>query len=229
MSLKLQDINKETDFPALARYMFETYEDPPQKFFHLFFPIFGSDTTAREAAIEEAADRLKSWCLQDPTVTWKKVVDTETGRIAGAATWNTHLSNPFANTKPPSAYWFPDDGSRHWAEQALVQYATPRIQHVPRPHQYLFIIFTHPSYRRQGVGQQLMDACLANAEEHGLDTYLDSTPVGRPFYEVNGFQYIQENTTAPQNNSPDAEWKEMDDKVGPFTFWLMLKPLKNVD
>lgn len=77
-----------------------------------------------------------------------------------------------------------------------------------------------------GVGRQLMDACLDNAKAHSLDTYLDSTPVGRSFYETLGFDYIQENTSAPQTENPDLEWKQMDEKVGPFTFWLMVRPLK---
>lgn len=136
MPLELQRIDDDSDFPALARCMFETYEDPPQRFFHLFFPVLGlGDAEAREAAIDEAAQRLKSWHVQDPAVSWRKVVDTETGKIAGGATWNTHLDNPFAEGKAPSVYWLPNDGSRRWAEQAMAQYASPRVHHVPRPHQ----------------------------------------------------------------------------------------------
>lgn len=76
-----------------------------------------------------------------------------------------------------------------------------------------------------GVGQQLLDACLEHANMHSLDTFLDSTPVGRPLYEANDFHYIQENTSAPINNCADSDgWKQMDDKVGPFTFWLMVRP-----
>ena len=89
----------------------------------------------REAAIEEGATRLKSLYTQDPTVTWRKVVDTATGNIAGGATGNTYLTNPFAEAGHPSAYWFPNDSSRRYAEEAMAIYATARVQHVPKPHQ----------------------------------------------------------------------------------------------
>ena len=67
MPLVLQEIDKNTDFPGLARCLFEAHEDPPQKFFHVFFPTLGSSAEAREAAIDEGAERLKSWHLEDPS------------------------------------------------------------------------------------------------------------------------------------------------------------------
>jgi len=87
----------------------------------------------------------------------------------------------------------------------------------------LFIIFTHPDYRRQNVGQQFMDWGLAKAEELGFDFYLDSTPYGRPLYEANGFSYLEENINHPKMDNPDEAWKNVEEKVGPFTFWLMWK------
>lgn len=92
---------------------------------------------------------------------------------------------------------------------------------VPRD---LFIIFTHPNYRRKGVGQQFIDRGLEKAQELGLDFYLDSTPYGRPLYEANGFSYLEENINHPETDTPDEGWKDVEEKVGPFTFWLMWKP-----
>lgn len=90
--------------------------------------------------------------------------------------------------------------------------------------QDLFIIFTHPDYRRKGVGQQFMDWGLAKAQDLGFDFYLDSTPYGRPLYEANGFSYLEENINHPTTDTPDEAWKDVEEKVGPFTFWLMWKP-----
>ncbi|KAH7325836.1 acyl-CoA N-acyltransferase [Stachybotrys elegans] len=224
MPFELQNIDIETDFPGLARCLFDAHEDPPQKFFHIFFPTHGTTTEAREAAIAEAAVRLKMWHTEDPTSSWQKAIDTDTGRIIGAATWNTYLENPFLEHQPPEAYWFPDDSSRKYAEQALKRFDAPREKIAPKAHQYLFIIYTHPEYRRRGVAQQLLDAGLAKADALGLETYLDSTPPGRPLYEVNGFEYVQENPNIPHNDHPDEKWQEMEEKVGPFMFWLMRRP-----
>ncbi|KAI0384886.1 acyl-CoA N-acyltransferase [Hypomontagnella monticulosa] len=225
MPLELQEINADVDFPALARCLFESYEDPPQKFFHVFFPIHGTGEAAREAAIDEAATRLKSWHTHDPSSYWNKVVDTETGRIAGAALWNIHKENPFANPHDSEVTWFPNDGSRLFVEKALVNHNRPRAQRAQRPHVYLFIIFTHPDYRRKGVGQQFMDWGMKKADEMGVDFFLDSTPYGRPLYEANGFVYIEENVNIPVTDTPDEKWKEVEEKVGPFTFWLMWRPV----
>ncbi|RYO78152.1 hypothetical protein DL766_009344 [Monosporascus sp. MC13-8B] len=225
MPLELQELDQDKDFPAIARCMFESYEDPPQKFFHVFFPTHGEGADARGAAIDEAATRLKTWHTHDPSSYWQKVVDTDTGNIAGGALWNIHKENPFANPKPPQATWFPNDSSREFAEQALRTHAAPRTRAAQRPHVYLFIIFTHPDYRRKGVGQQFMDWGKNKADELGLEFFLDSTPYGRPLYEANNFVYIEENLNIPKKDDPDEKWKEVEEKVGPFTFWLMWRPV----
>lgn len=64
--LELREINPDADFPALARYMFESHEHPPQQFFHIFFPTHRSSDQAREAAINKAATRLKTWHTHNP-------------------------------------------------------------------------------------------------------------------------------------------------------------------
>lgn len=134
MPLELQEINPEADFPALARCMFDSYEKPPQKFFHVFFPTHGSGNEAREAAIDEAAARLKLWHTHDPSSYWQKVVDTDTGNIAAGALWNIHRENPFAEPKPSEVIWFPDDGSRRYVEKALQNHTAPRAEVAQKPH-----------------------------------------------------------------------------------------------
>lgn len=244
MPLELQEINPEADFPDLARCMFESYEDPPQKFFHVFFPTHGSGDKAREAAIDEAATRLKLWHTHDPSSYWTKVVDTDTGKIAGAGLWNIHKENPFANPAPSEVTWFPNDSSRTYVEKVLQRHSAPRARVAQKPHlcrfsrcttsiEYftltnrldLFIIFTRAEYRRKGVGQQIMNWGFDKADELGYDFFLDATPYGRPLYEANGFTYIEENLNHPQTDEPDEKWKEIEEKVGPFTFWLMWKPI----
>ncbi|KAK5625797.1 hypothetical protein RRF57_001513 [Xylaria bambusicola] len=69
-----------------------------------------------------------------------------------------------------------------------------------------------------------MDWGIKKADEKEFDFYLDSTPYGRPLYEANGFTYLEENINIPKTENPDEKWKEIEDKVGPFTFWLMVRP-----
>lgn len=134
MVLKLQEIDPEVDFYAISRCLFESHEDPPQKFFHLWFPIHGNDEQSREKAIEEGATRLKRWHTEDPSSNWRKVVDTESGRIAGAALWNIHHENPFAAPDNLEVTWFPTGGAREFVEQMITEYDAPRAQAAQKPH-----------------------------------------------------------------------------------------------
>ncbi|KAI0172719.1 hypothetical protein GGR52DRAFT_580422 [Hypoxylon sp. FL1284] len=232
MALKLQDADPATDFPALARAMFESYEEPWQPFFHAYFPIHcsssgaGGGVEAREAAIAEAAARLANWQRHDATMHWRKVVDPETGDLAAGALWNIHPENPFrADGQAVEAAWFPDDGSRRYAEQLVELHGRPRARIGQRPHVYLFIVFTHPRYRRRGIGQQFMDWGIKKAEDMGVEMFLDATPMGRPLYEKNGFVVVEDNVVAPQTDSPDDAWRETEAKVGPSTHYVMWRPV----
>ncbi|KAI0006497.1 hypothetical protein F4779DRAFT_629779 [Xylariaceae sp. FL0662B] len=225
MVLELREVNPGTDFPGLARCLFDSYEDPPQEFFHAWFPIHGNGHEHREEAIAEAATRLHSWHTEDPTSYWQKVIDTDTGRFAGGALWNIHRENLFAEEHRMEVTWFPDDGSRRFAEQVVESLGGPRARAGQRPQVYLFIIFTHPDYRRKGVGQQFMDWGMAKADEMGVEMFLDSTPPGRPLYEKNGLICVEKNVIAPQTNNADEAWKETEEKAGQSTWWLMWRPV----
>jgi hypothetical protein len=134
MPFELREANLPQDFPAFARLMFEVYEDPPQGFFHTFFPIHGEGEKAREEAIAEAATRLESWHVDDPSSYWQKIIETETGKLVGTTIWHIYPQNPFEEDHESSVTWFPDDGSRKFAEQVIEQIDAPRAQFCRRPH-----------------------------------------------------------------------------------------------
>ncbi|KAK2600554.1 hypothetical protein N8I77_010079 [Diaporthe amygdali] len=224
MAFQLQDIDPETDFQSLARCLLDAYQDPPQRFLHILLPVFGPSQEAREAAIQEAGERLKLWHSLDPSSHWQKAVDV-TGKIVGGAAWNIHRTNPFAEPHPMEATWFPNDSSRTFAEKALENYGRPRFEAAQRPHLYLFNVFVHPDFRRKGVGQKFLDWGMNRADELGLEFFLDATPQGKPLYDANGFIVVEENVTAPTTDNPDEKWKETEEKVSPFTFWLMWRPV----
>ncbi|KAI0117933.1 acyl-CoA N-acyltransferase [Nemania sp. FL0031] len=225
MPLELREIDAEVDFPALARCLYESYEEPLQKFFYVWFPIFEGSENARKNSLDEAAERLAKWHTEDPSSYWQKVIDTETGNIAGAALWNIHKENPFAQAHDMEVTWFPDDGSRKFTEQMIELHSAPRALRGQRPHIYLFIIYTSPAYRRKGVGQQLMSWGIKKADEMGVEMFLDSTPMGRPLYEENGFVGVHDNLITPQTDTPDDAWKELEKKTGPVPFCLMWRPV----
>ncbi|KAI1826380.1 hypothetical protein F4861DRAFT_105195 [Xylaria intraflava] len=226
MPLELLEVDCETELPGMARCMFESYEAPTQQFFQAFFPTHGNGDRAREDAIAECANRLYSWHKADPTSYWQKVVDTNTGRIAGGALWNVCENNPFAEEHKMDVTWFPDDGSRRFVEKYLEIFGTARARLGQRPQVYLFILFTHPDYRRRGVGQQFLNWGMNKADQMGVDLFLDATPVGKPAYDANGFRVLEKTVIIPQTDNPDEKWKEAEEKIGHSTWWLMCKPLR---
>ncbi|KAI1173358.1 hypothetical protein F4777DRAFT_558197 [Nemania sp. FL0916] len=225
MGFELQEIDPATDFPALARCMFDSYQNPHQSFFYAWFPVHGDTNDAREAAIADCATYLHKWHVEDPTSYWQKVVDTETGRIVGGGLWNIHKENPFAHEREArEVTWYPNDGSRRFAEQLLEIHLGPRIRAGQRPHVYLFIIFTHPDYRRRGVGQMFMDWGMVKADEMGVDFFLDATPIGRPLYLANKFVEVEKNVIVPRTETPDDGWRAAEKNIGHTTWWLMWRP-----
>lgn len=47
-----------------------------------------------------------------------------------------------------------------------------------------------PSYRGQGIAQQLMNRGMSLADDAGEGMYLESTPAAKKLYERNGFDAI---------------------------------------
>ncbi|KAK8041290.1 GNAT family acetyltransferase [Apiospora phragmitis] len=225
MTLQLQEIDPAVDFPALLRCLLAAYASPPQPLTEVFLPMRRLTPEAAASSLAEGAARLALWHASDPTSHWQKVVDIETGRVSGGACWHIYDGDTFAGADALEAVWYPDDGSRRFAEQALESMARPRSQVARRPHLYLNNVFTHPDYRRRGVWQQIMDWGTRKADKLGLEIFLDATPPGRPLYLANGLVELAETVTAPATDSPDEAWMEMAEKVPPFTSFLMWRPV----
>ena len=77
---------------------------------------------------------MKRWHTEDPCSNWRKVVDSESGKIAGAALWKIHRENPFAVPDDSEVTWFPEGGAREFVEQMIAEYDAPRAQVAQKPH-----------------------------------------------------------------------------------------------
>lgn len=135
MPLEIQDIDPAVDFPALMRVWIVSWQDPPQPVMQVLTPVHGTGPDALDVAAAEAGQRLREMHAGDPSSRWQKMVDTDTGRIAGCALWNVHETNPYAEEDHDlEATWFPDDGSRAFAETALGCHGRPRAEFGQQPH-----------------------------------------------------------------------------------------------
>ncbi|KAI9148163.1 Ferric/cupric reductase transmembrane component B [Paramyrothecium foliicola] len=229
MPVEIQDIDPSTDFPDLSRAMFKAHETPLQPFFHVFFPTLGGGGyQAREDAIAEGAVRLHSWLTKYPRSYWQKAIDSSTGSIVGAALWYICQEDPFADGQDDGKEltWFPDDGSRRFAEQYLDIYDKPRLRAGRRPQVYLFILFVDPDYRRQGIGSRLLKWGMDKADDLAVEMFLDSTSEGKPLYDRHKFHTVEKNVISPQMDNPDEAWKGVKNKVGDTNWWLMWRPVR---
>jgi GNAT superfamily N-acetyltransferase len=249
MPFKLEEVDTTLDFPELIACEWESYEDPYQPFFRLFCPIHGDGVDARAESLKECTARQLSWHESDPTSFWQKVVDTESGKIVGGALWKICLENPFEHPDEHSeVYWYPEDSTREFVGQALEQFDAPRARLARRPQvcmllsgpRYLQpncidsgsdlnIIFTHPNYRRQGVGEIMLEWGIKKAKELGVEMWLDATPYGRPLYEKFGFKVANENRLQPRTDTPDEKWEKIEKELLPITFWQMWLPKDGAD
>jgi hypothetical protein len=135
MPLRLEKVTNETDFDSLIRVQWQSFDNPPQPFFSIFFPVLGPEPNARAESIRESTVRQIEWHRSDPTSYWQKIVDSETGEIAGGALWKICESNPFAGDEGHMvAEWYPEGTQRDFMTQALEQYVAPRVKMIPRPH-----------------------------------------------------------------------------------------------
>ncbi|KAK4988218.1 hypothetical protein LTR66_007375 [Elasticomyces elasticus] len=58
-----------------------------------------------------------------------------------------------------------------------------------RPHWFLELLGTDPEYQRQGLGALLVKWGCDRSDKQGLESYLDASEKGRPFYrEHHGFE-----------------------------------------
>ncbi|KAF9885571.1 hypothetical protein FE257_012777 [Aspergillus nanangensis] len=125
-----------------------------------------------------------------------KCVDTETGRIAGMATWQVYWRERTAEERiKPWIGWL-EGAQRQRAEGFLGQLWEKREKWIgEKKHIYCHTVAVHPEYQGRGVGKHLVQWGLDTAEQLQVPIYLESTVEGVPLYERTGFQTLQEGVT----------------------------------
>jgi ribosomal protein S18 acetylase RimI-like enzyme len=84
-----------------------------------------------------------------------------------------------------------------------------------QPFYYLFAIGARKSARGQGVGSQLMRACISEAEQHSMPIYLEnSKEENLGFYHRHGFELIEKIEPGGTGCPP---------------MWLMMRPAQGFD
>lgn len=134
MPYETTEVSTNGDFDELIRVEWDSYEQPYCRLIRLFFPILGDGSDARAAALKESTERQLQWHNGDPTSHWIKVVDSETGRIAGAACWHIYEENPYCTQSDEECTWYPAGEAREMANSLMTQFLTPRMKYMAKAH-----------------------------------------------------------------------------------------------
>ena len=134
MQFETTEVSADADFDELVRVEWESYEQPYCRLIRLFFPLLDHGPDARAKALKESTERQLQWHNGDPTSHWIKVVDTETGRMAGAACWHIYEENPYASQSDEECTWYPPGEGREMANSLMGQFLTPRTKYMAKPH-----------------------------------------------------------------------------------------------
>ncbi|KAJ3951994.1 hypothetical protein N0V92_011578 [Colletotrichum tropicale] len=205
MGLVLLEVKTDEEFVPLIAALREGFANPDTAVWRLFMGDWRpDDPAAREGALAEATARMRAEHRADPTSTWLKVVDDETGQIVAGGRWSFFERggpNPYDGHREVGATWFPE---------------------------VLNILFTIPEYRRRGAASLVMDWGVGRADCMGLDIYVEASEGGKPLYEKYGFKAIEESYyEVDEKRLPpprDIELrKEAVKQLSPFRRWSMLR------
>jgi hypothetical protein len=134
MSFQISEITSDADFGELVEVEFVSFENPPNAFRNLFYPILGTGPDARQIAINEAAARILHSHESTPGSHWVKAVDTQSGRLIGAALWIFFESDPYTERPLPEATWWPEGQGREFTTRWWRELMKPRIKFMSRRH-----------------------------------------------------------------------------------------------
>ncbi|KAL9003985.1 MAG: hypothetical protein Q9188_003170 [Gyalolechia gomerana] len=227
MALKLSEVNLDHEFNELIECEWISYESPYNGFFQIYCPTVGPGPNPRQASMKESTERQLAWHKDDPTSTWLKVVDKESGKVVGGAQWNVYLENPYPDgVEHTDAFWWPEGEGRKYASMALEQWYTPRGKRMNKPHILLNICFVHPAHRRRGVGSLLVSWGVQRADELDLEVFIEAVEPGVPLYLKHGFRVIDQHWVDPKVPNPSEEWIQLKEKIPPIPWTFMWRPRK---
>lgn len=123
-------------------------------------------------------------------VRFRKVTDRETGLIISWAKTETKAYTQDELASPP------DSGHENEALMNRDWFALneklKRDYMGTQKHCYISMLATQPTYQHHGAGTMLLEDILTEADEAGVECYLEATDTAKPLYEKHGFEMVNE-------------------------------------
>lgn len=82
------------------------------------------------------------------------------------------------------------------------------------------------AYRNRGVGRMLVEWGLAKADELGLESLIEASPLGRWLYEKYDYRFMMAIAMDTEHPNASAEWRIYAKLLGPATFHVLWRPVR---
>jgi len=192
----------------------QTVACSPDNAFSLFF---ATPRQFKNSAIEMLESQFG-----DPTWCHVKAVEKVTGVIGGWASWNTPTDEQIRERDEKIAADIRSDSPPGLS--GYVQQETDKLLakwNKGQRYMRCKALYTDPSFRKQGIGNALVEYGNEVADREHLPILLQATPFGFPLYIKGGFETVQELDIDLREWAPDA--KGNDKGYGNYRFRFMIR------
>ncbi|OCL15212.1 acyl-CoA N-acyltransferase [Glonium stellatum] len=186
MSLEISPM-VEVDVATYVRIRHEAFKNTIDRIFY-----------TRELS-SESKDKISDGILEalrnDKHTHYLKVTDTATGEIVACAKWkifDCERTSQELETELELPEPLPESDVPAWTAFFTDLSDARREIMGTRPYfQVLDLLVTHADHHRRGAGSMLITWGTAQADEMGLDAYLEASEMGKPLYERHGFEDVK--------------------------------------
>ncbi|KAK5123373.1 hypothetical protein LTR85_002805 [Meristemomyces frigidus] len=148
------------------------------------------DDSLPKLAVRQRADSIHDQATSSTATSFLKVTDTETGETLSFAKTDIKQYSREELLEPA------DIGHEHEPQMNRDWFALNerlRREYIGlAKHCYIGMLATQPCHQHNGAGTMLLNAILEDADDAGLEVYLEATDTAIPLYEKHGFVAVNE-------------------------------------
>ncbi|KAF2823663.1 acyl-CoA N-acyltransferase [Ophiobolus disseminans] len=183
MAIIIRDVSDD-EIPRVCAIEHAAYADNLLSPF-LFPGPFPADS--QQQRVTQLIDMRKT----DSTARYIQAYDEETGQLIAFAKWHVYDSSSAAAAARRPARNFGPGTNVEACEAFFGSLSTKKDELMgEKPHLYLHMLHTDPSFQGRGAGKILVEWGTKEADELGLPAYLESSPSGHHLYRQCGFHDV---------------------------------------
>ena len=211
---------------------------------------WGDDESSFQDQVQDLTTRRWFTHVTVAGSVWLKVVDTDLGdKVVAASQWVIYTNGVSTRAAPPARlYWLPPGPERSFNEgvrNSMAAVRTGPTRHTPHVRKSvpkldvvdtklvesdLMSNYTVAEHRRRGANTLMIEWGTKKADELGLETWLEATPLGSMIYTKNGFRLDQMVELSPpaELREDDDKWRHLEEVYKDYRLAIMRRPVNGV-